>query len=170
MLYLVPLLIKAALVLFWIASHQRRAAGLPAGRIIYTDTNRWGKVEKSLYDGLLGLTGKPDYILEQAGCSIPVEIKSSRVIQAPYDGHILQIAAYCLLSERVFGKRPTYGILHYPNQTFAIDYSAQLETILLDILADMRQQEHAKDVPRSHASPARCLRCGFRAVCDQALK
>jgi CRISPR-associated exonuclease Cas4 len=170
MLYLVPLLVLAALVLFWIASRQRRAIGLPAGRVIYADTSHWGKVEKPLYDAFLGLTGKPDYLVEQSGRLIPVEIKSSRVSQAPYDGHIFQLAAYCLLSQRAFGKRPPHGILHYPNQTYAIDFSPQLETALLDILANMRHQEHSKDVSRSHTSQTRCSRCGFRSVCDQALK
>jgi CRISPR-associated exonuclease Cas4 len=170
MLYLVPLLVLIALVLFWIASRQRRAAGLPAGRVIYADTNQWRKVEKPLYDSLVGLTGRPDYLVEQSGRLIPVEVKSSRVSQAPYDGHIFQLAAYCLLSQRTFGKRPPHGILHYPNHTFAIDYTAQLESSLLEILAEIRQNENSKDVPRSHSSPARCQRCGFRSMCDQALK
>ena len=170
MLYLVPLLILIALVLFWIASRQRRAAGLPAGRVIYADTSQWGKVEKPLYDSLIGLTGKPDYLVEQAGRLIPVEVKSSRVSQAPYDGHIFQLAAYCLLSQRAFGKRPPHGILHYPNRTFAIDYTTQLEASLLEILADIRQNENSKDIPRSHSSIARCQRCGFRTMCDQVLK
>ena len=170
MLYLVPLLVLIALILFWIASRQRRAAGLPAGRVIYADTSHWGKVEKPLYDAQMGLTGKPDYLVEQAGRLVPVEVKSSRVSQAPYDGHIFQLAAYCLLSQRTFGKRPPHGILHYPNHTFAIDYTTQLEASLLDLLTEIRQNENSKDVPRSHASPARCQRCGFRTMCDQALK
>jgi len=170
MLYLVPLLVLIALVLFWIAAHQRRAAGLPSGRVIYADASRWGKVEKPLYDSLLGLTGKPDYLVEEAGRLIPVEVKSSRVSQAPFDGHIFQIAAYCLLSHRAFGKRPQYGILHYPNRSFAIDYTPHLETTLLKLLADMRQSEKSKEISRSHNSTARCQRCGFRSMCDQALK
>jgi CRISPR-associated exonuclease Cas4 len=170
MLYLVPLLVLAALALFWIAARQRRTVGLPAGRVISADTSRWGKVEKPLYDSLLDLTGKPDYLLEQTGRLIPIEIKSSRVVQAPYDGHIFQLAAYCLLIHRTFGKRPPHGILHYPNQTFSIEYTEQLEMTLLEIISDMRQQEHLKEISRSHASLSKCQRCGFRSMCDQALK
>lgn len=170
MLYLIPLLVFISIILFWLASRQRRQAGLPAGRVIYTDTNHWGKVEKPLYDSLYGLTGKPDYLLEQDGRLIPVEVKSSRVSQAPYDGHIFQLAAYCMLSQRAFGKRPPYGILHYPNRTFAIDYTNQLEISLVKLLDEIRLKENKKDIPRSHTSVARCQRCGFRAVCDQALK
>lgn len=158
------------LFLLWIATNQRGQSGLPAGRVIYTDTNQWGPVEKPLYDGSLNLTGKPDYLVEQGETLIPVEVKSRRVGQAPYDGQIFQLAAYCLLVERVFGKRPPYGILHFPNRTFAIDYTPELETVLLDLLAEIRADERRKEVDRSHESPARCLRCGYRSYCDQALK
>jgi CRISPR-associated exonuclease Cas4 len=160
----------AALALLWLSSRQRRAAGLPAGRVIYSDTNRWGALEKPLYDPVLGLTGKPDYLVEQGETLIPVEVKSRRAGQAPYDSHIYQLAAYCWLVERAFGKRPPYGILHYANRTFAIDYTPALETALLEIVDEMRRLERRREVDRSHDSPERCLRCGYRSICDQALK
>jgi CRISPR-associated exonuclease Cas4 len=158
------------LLLLWISARQRGQSGLPAGRIIYTDTKQWGPVEKPLYDGSLNLTGKPDYLVEQGQILIPVEVKSRRTGQAPYDGQIFQLAAYCLLVERVFGKRPPYGILHFPNRTFAIDYTPELEAALLDLLAEIRADESRKEVNRSHDSAARCLRCGYRSVCNQTLK
>lgn len=169
MLPLAVLLLLAALLLLWIASRQRRSAGLPGGRIIYADTNRWGRLEKPLYHPELAITGKPDYLVEQGEVLIPVEVKSRRISSAPYDSHIYQLATYCLLVQRAFGKRPPYGILHYANRTFAIDYTPELESALLDILADMRTQERRQDVERSHDSAERCARCGFRSVCDQTL-
>ena len=42
-------LIIIAILLFWQAGKQQRAAGLPAGRVIYTDTGAWGKIEQPLY-------------------------------------------------------------------------------------------------------------------------
>src|SRR5512143_3917371 len=87
-------LILTALVLFWLAARRRKAAGLPAGRIIYADTSSWGPVEEPLYDPTLGLTGRPDYIVQQGERWIPVEVKSSRVSEAPFDSHIFQLAAY----------------------------------------------------------------------------
>ena len=66
----------------------------------------------------LGLVGKPDYLVESAGQLIPVEVKSTRNSNAPYDAHIFQLAAYCLLVQRQLGKRPPYGILHYANRTY----------------------------------------------------
>ncbi len=163
------LLLLLALWLFWQAGRRRRQAGLPGGRIIASDTRRWGPTDKPLYDGTLGLTGRPDYLIQEGNTIIPVEVKSSRVRGAPYDSHIFQLAAYCLLVERTLGRRPPYGILHYPNATYAVDYTPELEQALLDLLADIRRDERRKDVPRSHEQPARCARCGFRKVCDQKL-
>ena len=168
-LYIALVLFIVAVVFFVQASHQRREAGLPGGRVIYTDTRAWDKVEKPLFSNELGLTGKPDYLVEQNGKLIPVEVKTGRVPDAPYDLHIFQLAVYCLLVEKTYGKRPPYGIIHYSNRNFAVDYTAQLESALLDHLADMRRDELRKDVPRSHEDAARCRRCGFRKVCDQSL-
>lgn len=164
------LLFLLGLVLLWLARRQQKASGLPGGRVIYSDTRDWGAVEKPLYDPELGLTGKPDYLVEQGNTIIPVEVKSRRVADAPYDSHIFQLAAYCRLVEVAYGKRPAYGILKYANRTFAIDYTAELETHLRGLLIQIREQERLKNVDRSHQSAARCSACGYRAACEQKLQ
>jgi CRISPR-associated exonuclease Cas4 len=169
MLILGLLLLFFALVLFFISKQQRRLSGLPGGRVIYTDTRAWGKLEKPLYDRDLGLTGKPDYLVEQNGRIIPVEVKSGHTPEAPYDSHIFQVAVYCLLVQKTYGKRPPHGIIHYPGRDFAVDYTSDLENTLLDLIADMRINERRPEVPRSHDDEQRCRRCGYRQVCDQKL-
>jgi CRISPR-associated exonuclease Cas4 len=169
MLFAALFLFILAIILLWLSSRQRKQAGLPGGRIIYTDTRAWGEVEKPLYDAQLGLAGKPDYLVEQNGQIIPVEVKSGRAPDAPYDSHIYQIAAYCLLVQRGMGKRPPYGIIHYSDRDFAVDYTPELENNLLDVLAEMRRDEVRTGVARSHEVPARCHRCGYRDLCDQKL-
>jgi len=169
MLYLVFILFLLALIFFWQSNRQRKQAGLPGGRVIYTDTRGWGKLEKPLFYTALELTGKPDYLIQQNGQIIPVEVKSGRAPAAPYDSHIYQLAAYCLLVEKSYKKRPPYGIIHYENRDFAIDYTRELEEALLDLLADMKRDEHKSNIPRSHEQAARCAKCGFRKVCDQSL-
>ncbi len=169
MLYITFLLFILAIIFFWQSNRQQKAAGLPGGQVIYTDTRGWGKVEKPLYYPALSLTGKPDYLIEKDGQIIPVEVKSGRAPEAPYDSHIYQLASYCLLVEKTYGKRPPYGIIHYENRDFAIEYTRELETELIELLADMRVDEAKKDVPRSHEQASRCKRCGFRNVCDQSL-
>jgi CRISPR-associated exonuclease Cas4 len=167
---LAVVLLIAGLALFWLASRRRKDLGLPAGRIIYADTRAWGAVQEPLYDRTLGLTGRPDYLVQKGKHTIPVEVKTSQVSHAPYDSHIFQLAAYCRLVESTFGVRPPYGILHYSNRTYAIDYTRQLENALLSLLDEMRAQEHSPDIDRSHNQAARCARCGFRSACDQALR
>lgn len=169
MLYLALALFLFALFFFRKSSVQRKEAGLPGGRIIYTDTRGWGKVEKPLFYPALELTGKPDYLVEKNGQIIPVEVKSGRAPQAPYDSHIYQLAAYCLLVEKTYGKRPPYGIIHYENRDFSIDYTRELETALIELIADMREDDVRSSVARSHEQPSRCKRCGYRDVCEQRL-
>lgn len=163
------ILILLALTLLWAASRQQVATGLPSGRVIYTDTRAWGPVEEPLYARELGLTGRPDYLVKHKGGVLPVEVKSSHTPEAPYDEHVYQLAAYCLLVERAYGTRPPYGILHYPERTFAVDYTPALEAALLDLLVDIRRQDRRGEADRSHESPARCRRCGYRSLCDQRL-
>jgi CRISPR-associated exonuclease Cas4 len=163
------ILLLCALILFWQAGRQQRSAGLPGGRVIYTDTRGWSRIEKPLYDRELALTGKPDYLVEQNGRIIPVEVKSGRAPEAPYDSHIYQAAAYCRLVEQTYHKRPPYAIIHYETRDFAVDYTPELESALLDILADMRRDERFSLADRSHESAARCAKCGFHALCDQKL-
>lgn len=170
MLYLSLALLLFAIFLFWQSGRQQKQAGLPGGRVIYTDTRAWGApLEQPLFNKELGLTGKPDYLVEQKGLIIPVEVKSGRAPETPYDSHIYQLAAYCLLVEKAYNKRPPYGIIHYPTRDFAVDYTPALESALLDILADMRRDDTRAEVNCSHSEPARCVRCGFRKGCEQRL-
>jgi CRISPR-associated exonuclease Cas4 len=169
-LYISLFLILVAIIFLWQSNRQQKSAGLPSGRVIYTDTRTWGApLEKPLFDAKLGLTGKPDYLVQQKGQIIPIEVKSGRAPEAPYDSHIYQLAAYCLLVDKTYGKRPPYGLIHYPTRTFAVDYTPALESSLLDLLAEMRRDETRAKVDCSHSEPARCRRCGFQTVCDQKL-
>ena len=163
------LLLVIAVALLWLSRRQVRAAGLPGGRVIYTDTQKWGAVSEPFYDSTLGLTGKPDYLVEQGKEIIPVEVKSSRAPYGPYDAHILQLAVYCLLVERHFHKRPSYGILHYPDRTYRIDYTPELEQTVRATIVDIREQERQREIHRSHESPARCRGCGYRSTCQEKL-
>jgi CRISPR-associated exonuclease Cas4 len=167
--YLIFLIFVIAILLFWQAGRVQHKTGLPGGRVIYTDTKGWGKLEKPLYDSRLGLTGKPDYLLEQGGTLIPIEVKSGRTPSAPYDSHIFQLAAYCLLVHRAYSKRPPYGLIKYPSRTFQVDFTPQLESDLLTLLDEIRAAQRKRSIPRSHDQPGRCTHCGFHNICDQRL-
>jgi CRISPR-associated exonuclease Cas4 len=169
-LYLALIFSGIAIVLFILAARQKRQAGIPGGRVIYIDTRQWGKVEKPLYDPVLRLTGKPDYLVSQRGQIIPIEVKSRQAPPIPYDSHIYQLAAYCLLVESEYGTHPTHGIIHYANKNFAIDFTAQLEASTQAIIREMQGRSIRSQVDRSHQDEKRCQHCGYRSICDQALR
>jgi CRISPR-associated exonuclease Cas4 len=135
--------------------------------VVYTDTRAWGTLEKPLYDQALGLTGKPDYIIEQEGQMIPVEVKTGRTPEAPYDSHIFQVAAYCLLVEKTYGKRPAYGLIHYSHRDFAVDYTTELESALLEQLAAATCRVPTKSPPAARAADS--ARSATRSYSDYRL-
>jgi CRISPR-associated exonuclease Cas4 len=163
-------------MLFWIAGRQLKSAGVPGGKIISSDTTEWQPVAKPLYAASLGLTGRPDYLIQDGDSLIPVEVKSARkLVRSPYDSHILQLGAYCLLVEAEYGIRPTHGVLHYTRsvgeaQTFSIPFSNELEAETRTVIDAIQTQSLRGGVDRSHQSPARCAGCGYRSRCDQVLQ
>ena len=142
LLFLIGFIILVIAILVLIsAAHKKKSLGLPSGAIIYSDPVVLGKVEKPLYDTELGLTGKPDYVVEKRGRLIPVEIKSGWAPEKPYDSHIMQLASYCLLLERNYKKRPPYGLLKYKNRTFAIRYTDELRQNIVYLVEEIRSQK-----------------------------
>lgn len=163
-----------ALIFLLISWRRQARSGIPAGRIIYVDTQKWGKIEQPLFDPELRLVGKPDYLVESSDGLLPVEVKSSRSVEAPYNSHVYQLAVYCRLVEAVYHQRPRYGILKYPHKTFAIDYTKDLEHSLMDLIAKIRKDQTKMDqknmeMERSHESVSRCKNCSYKEICPQAL-
>lgn len=165
----------AMILLGWRLWRQGRAAqretGLPAGRLVYADPGdaAWQATAQPLYSARYRLVGKPDYLVETARGLIPVEVKSSAGPAVPYLGHLLQLAAYCLLVEETGGQSPPHGLIQYQDKLFEVDFTLELRQELLETMAAIREARLAETVGRSHDNPAKCGRCGFRGGCDQAL-
>jgi CRISPR-associated exonuclease Cas4 len=87
----------------------------------------------------------------------------------PYLGHLLQLAAYCLLVEETSGQTPPHGLLKYADALYEVDFTQELRRELLETIAAMRQARLAKTVGRSHQQPGKCAACGFLHMCDEAL-
>jgi CRISPR-associated exonuclease Cas4 len=163
-------LIILAILLLWVSSRQRRNLGLPTGQVIYSDTGKWREVQQPLFDLKTGLAGKPDYLVQHKGTFIPVEVKSNLKGDQPYQSHVYQLAAYCYLIQQNYNNRPTHGILHYPNRTFAIDYTKELESKLHQIIFRIHNIGNGRAPHRSHESAAKCNHCGYREICDQRIE
>jgi CRISPR-associated exonuclease Cas4 len=164
------ILLFMAFILLWFSRRQEKSGGMPKGKIIYTDMRNWGRVVEPLYDPGLGLTGKPDYLVSQGDQILPVEVKSSRASHGPFEAHIYQLAAYCLLVERSYHLRPSYGILHYSDRTYQIVFTREIEKATRILLTELRQQGPDRQRHRSHDSIARCNHCGYRSICPERLR
>ncbi len=166
----VLVLIAFSMGLLWRARVLRHRSGLPPGDVIYDDTGVWFPNAETLVARDFQLVGKPDYLVKQPdGAIIPVEIKSGRTPDAPWEGHVLQLAVYCLLVDECYGVRPKFGILQYPDRAFAVDYTEELEEDLLDLLADMRDDTFEGELDRDHNDWHRCAQCSVRHRCVQRL-
>jgi CRISPR-associated exonuclease Cas4 len=144
-------------------------SGLPAGRLVYADSIDWQPAQQPFYSETYKLVGKPDYLVETKKGIIPVEVKSSPSPQVPYLGHLLQLAAYCLLVEETTGRTPSHGLLKYADALYEVDFTPELRHELLLTMAEMRQAHLANNVERNHQQPNKCAACGLRYACEEAL-
>lgn len=163
-------LLLLALVLVLKARQWQEASRLPEGEIVFSDMGAWMRQRKPLFAPSLGLTGKPDYLIEQDdGVIIPVEVKSSPAPREPYYGHVMQLAAYCLLVQATYGLRPSHGIIQYRDKAFSVTFTPRMENDALELLDIMRMDAQAPDVDRDHDNWRRCAGCGHLRHCGQAL-
>ncbi|MFQ6012857.1 MAG: PD-(D/E)XK nuclease family protein [Thermoplasmata archaeon] len=149
------------------ATEVRSAYNLGEAPIEYVDDLAGGA--PTLESPTHGLTGRPDLILRNDGDLIPVEIKTGRTPRGPLFSHILQVAAYCLLVEETYGSRPPYGLLRYGESVHEIDYTDELEDLLLSKLDEMRAVAVQGEAHRNHRRRGKCLRCSRRHACDERL-
>jgi CRISPR-associated exonuclease Cas4 len=161
------LLLLAGLLLVW-GLRLRRVIGLPWVPVLAQDTDG-STLEKPLFAKRIGLTGKPDYLLDIRGATVPVEVKPGRRASRPYESDLMQLAAYCLLVEETSGTAPPYGLLRYAERTFRLDYMPRVRDELLVLIDEMRVELEEPDCGRSHDDPRRCYGCGFFEQCDEAL-
>ena len=159
-----------ALLVFANARRRILESGIPEGRVVYQDTDSRRSVERPLVSHRYGLTGKPDYLVEQSNELIPVEVKSrSCPPSGPHASDAAQLTAYCVLVEDFCGVTPSHGVIQYANRSWPIRYTFKGRERLLEILDEMRAARHSDAVHRDHIQAGRCRACGYRAACNEAL-
>ena len=170
---LAAFLLAAALLIFKRSRNMRVESGMPQGEVVYDDSGVREELEKPLLSRRYGLVGRPDYLVRtrqnRESWVIPVEVKSTRAPERPYNSHVLQLAAYCLLVEDAYRLRPPYGLLRYADKTYKIPFTDPLRYRVLDTADAIRRARGASDIDRSHDDPARCAGCGYHNHCDQRL-
>lgn len=168
------LLVLLGAGLLWLSRRTHEQTGLPQGEVIYSDVGIWQEQEQPIFSRRFGIVGRPDYLVtvNEAGDEliIPVEVKSRKRPSTPFDSHILQLAAYCLLVEDHYKQRPPYGLLRYADATLKLPFTDEVRQLALDIADEIRTSRAAADVARQHHDIGRCRGCGYRAACgEQAL-
>ena len=162
------LLLTVGGVLVTMSRRWEIETGVAGSRVISVDLERNGHPAPSMVDETLGLSGRPDLLLETRKGWAPMEVKSGKAPATPYLSHVLQLVAYCRLAEVTYGRRPRNGILQYADRGYSLPYTRALERNLLLKIGQIRAQ--AGRLPdRSHQEAARCSTCGYSAVCDQRL-
>jgi CRISPR-associated exonuclease Cas4 len=152
------------------SSREKQALRLPEeAKVVFQDR---GLKQQSLVVEDYDLVGKPDLVLEENGFYIPVELKTGRSPRQPYDSHVMQLMAYCLLLESHYEVRPPHGLLRFTqdDKEFRIAYTPEREAQLKAILERMKTFQEAEDVHRNHRNANKCRACSFFEVCAERLE
>ena len=169
MFFLIALI---AAVLAWFVGRGLFArTGLPTGDILYADVDSTFPQPPPLISKRYSLSGKPDYLVRVKDGIAPVELKSSPCPSSgrPYEGHLFQLAAYCLLVEDVCRVSVPYGLIRYEDRTVRVEYTPSLRASLLALLDEMRTVERDKECHINHNQPSKCRSCSFRPGCGESL-
>ena len=147
----------------------RRRSGLPGGEIVYEDTS--GADSEVLFSARYGLRGKPDYLLEEDGGLVPVEVKSSAAPRngKPYPSHLMQLAVYFLLVEDGLQQDAPYGLIRYRDRTVRIENTNELRAELLEVIEEMQALLQDGEARRDHNQSRRCAGCSVAYACDERL-
>ena len=118
------------------------------------------------------LAGRPDYLIKENEMRIPVEVKTGRRPRAPFFSHVLQIGAYCLLSEETFQRKPTHGQIRYgfDNEPHDVKWDSDLRALVIEKLEDMNDILEGKaEAHRNHKRVGKCNNCSRRKGCPERL-
>jgi CRISPR-associated exonuclease Cas4 len=114
----------------------------------------------------LGLRGKLDELVTQAdGTRFPVDYKLSRQVNA---NHRLQLAAYAMLIEAVYGGSVVQGyiVLIGQRKTERVEITPHLRVAVETRLKALREMIAHERMPDPTGVRSRCYDCEFRRFCN----
>lgn len=145
--------------LAWLCGYRAfRRTGLPARKILYPDVGTTFPSSAPLTSRRYGITGKTDYLVRVEDGMVPVELKSGRAPASgqPYDGHLFQLAAHCLLVEDLYRVAVPCGLIQYDDRRISVPFTAALRADLFEILEEIRMAKRRGEHHISHDHPGKC--------------
>ena len=118
------------------------------------------------------LAGRPDYLIKEGNMRIPVEVKTGRRPKAPFFSHVLQIGAYCLLSEETFVGKPSFGQIRYgfDSDPHEVKWDSDLKALVIEKLEEMNDiLKGNMEAHRNHKRVGKCNNCSRRKGCPERL-
>src|SRR5260370_5061000 len=154
----------------WGAGCSREPAS-PRKTFSYADVGSTFPHPAPLISKRYRLSGKPDYLVRVKDGVAPVELKSSQSPSSgrPYDGHLFQLAAYCLLVEDVCRVSVPYGLVKYEDRTIRVEYTPSLRASLIALLDEIHTATLCGECHINHIQPSKFRSCGFRSICGESL-
>ena len=119
------------------------------------------------------LAGRPDYMIKENDLHLPVEVKTGRRPKAPFFSHVLQIGAYCLLSEETFQKSPSHGQIRYgfENEPHNVEWEPKLKNLVVEKIEEMNDiLDEKMEAHRNHKRAGKCNSCSRRKGCPERLR
>jgi CRISPR-associated exonuclease Cas4 len=163
------LALAALAALIWLVL-RRKAGVLPPGQVVYSDTDRRA-IAEPITSHRLRMSGKPDYVYSMPDQAVPIEVKRHRAGRfGPRDRDVIQLLAYCVLIEDVWGVAVMHGLIEYADRRFTVPYGPEQRRQVLELAEEIRRDRRAADVARSHHEAWKCRRCGYSETCGQALR
>ncbi|PIN85105.1 MAG: hypothetical protein COV47_03960 [Candidatus Diapherotrites archaeon CG11_big_fil_rev_8_21_14_0_20_37_9] len=142
--------VLVAVVVFYFLRKTGVKKELYESEVIYADNAE--KPKKPFFSQRYLLAGIPDLILKTAHGNVPVEKKSTFPPQEPYESHVMQLMAYCLLLEEN-GSKPDFGYLQYRDaEPVKIMYTEYQKQKLLNIMGEMRKFIETKKIKSVNSS------------------
>lgn len=118
-----------------------------------------------LSDEAIGLKGKADLVLESQAEVAVVDFKLTSGEVG--DNHLMQLAAYGLLAERMYRKASRHAFLYRipDSRVIPVEITQEMKDLVVASLADIRSMAGREAFPKATTVRGRCVECEYANYC-----
>lgn len=126
------------------------------------------RTEATLESQELGIRGKIDKIEFHEDRIVPVELKTGQSSRTgPWNDHIIQVAAYCMLLEKEHNQKVSHGLIIYYNPRIVHNVSINPFMVdeVLSLIGEVNSMLKQDSPPPLAENPNKCSICGLKDTC-----